>query len=152
MILAVSRSVSSPAPGGLPRVGAGWPAAAPAPHTPNTRRHADAFGYARCRRAGARGLEVSLGGLGQDQLVQREVGYHLAQSAVLKFQLFQPLHLIGFQPTELLPPSIERHLTHADLADGIGHARPLRDQNIPLPQLRDDLLRLVSLPRHIGPP
>ncbi len=44
--------------------------------------------------------------------------------------------------------SVER----LDGANGIGHARPLRDQHIHLAQLRDDLLRLVSLPRHIGPP
>ena len=37
----------------------------------SVRRRADARGHARCRRDDARGLEVSLGGLGQDQLVER---------------------------------------------------------------------------------
>src|SRR5262249_20880126 len=44
------------------------------------------------------------------------------------------------------------HLTHPDLADCIHHVLALRDQNIDLPQLRDDLFRLVSLPCHCSPP
>src|SRR5262249_15669265 len=53
---------------------------------------------------------------------------------------------------ELLAPPIIRHLTHPDLADCIHHVLALRDQNIDLPQLRDDLFRLVSLPCHCSPP
>src|SRR5262249_36182351 len=64
----------------------------------------------------------------------------------------QALHLLGFQPAELLAPPIIRHLTHPDLADCIHHVLALRDQNIDLPQLRDDLFRLVSLPCHCSPP
>src|SRR5262249_53939162 len=58
----------------------------------------------------------------------------------------------GFQPAELLAPPIIRHLTHPDLADCIHHVLALRDQNIDLPQLRNDLFRLVSLPCHCSPP
>src|SRR5262249_10716236 len=36
--------------------------------------------------------------------------------------------------------------------DGVQHVLALRDQNIDLPQLRDDLFRLVSLPCHCSPP
>jgi hypothetical protein len=54
--------------------------------------------------------------------------------------------------TELLPPSIKGDLAHANLPDRVTHALPLRHQNIDLSQLRDNLLGLVSLPRHIGPP
>src|SRR5215472_8190417 len=62
------------------------------------------------------------------------------------------LHLLGFQPAEPLAPPIIRHLTHPDLADCIHHVLALRDQNIDLPQLRDGLVRLVSLPCHCSPP
>src|ERR671916_2423409 len=44
------------------------------------------------------------------------------------------------------------NLGHADGAYGIGHALPLRDQDIHLAQLGDDLLRLVPLAGHRGPP
>ena len=37
---------------------------------------------------------------------------------------------------------------HPDLADCVHHVLALRDQNIDLPQLRNDLFRLVSLPCH----
>jgi hypothetical protein len=56
--------------------------------------------------------------------------------------------LLGLQPTELLTPPIMHHLAHADLADCVHHVLPLRDQNIDLPQLRDDPLQacIASLP------
>ncbi len=55
--------------------------------TPATIRHA------RCGRADARGLEVSVGGLGQDQLVERQIRHRPAQPAVLKLPVLQPLRL-----------------------------------------------------------
>src|SRR5499426_2443137 len=76
----------------------------------------------------------------------------LRSRAVLELKVLQALHLLGFQPAELLAPPIIRHLTHPDLADCIHHVLALRDQNIDLPQLRDDLFRLVSLPCHCSPP
>src|SRR5215468_5441016 len=57
-----------------------------------------------------------------------------------------------FSPPNSWPPPIIRHLTHPDLADCIHHVLALRDQNIDLPQLRDDLFGLVSLPCHCSPP
>src|SRR6516162_4762398 len=39
-----------------------------------------------------------------------------------------------------------------DLVDCVDHVLALRDQNIDLPQLRDDLFRPVSLPCHCSPP
>src|SRR5262249_51435291 len=53
---------------------------------------------------------------------------------------------------ELLAPPIIRHLAHPDLADCVHYVLALRDQNIDLPQLRNDLFRLVSLPCHCSPP
>src|SRR5262249_46775927 len=50
------------------------------------------------------------------------------------------------------PPPIIRHLPPAVLADCVHHVLAVRDQNIDLPQLRDDLFRLVSLPCQCSPP
>jgi hypothetical protein len=91
-------------------------------------------------------------GLLQNELVQRQIRDGLAQPAVLERKVLQALHLLGPQPAELLAPPIIRHLTHPDLADCVHHVLALRDQNIDLPQLRDDLFRLVSLPCHYSPP
>src|SRR5262249_39661621 len=105
-----------------------------------------------CRHGDARSLEVSPGGLLQNELVQRQIRDRLAQPAVLELKVLQALHLLGFQSAELLAPPIIRHLAHPDLADCIHHVLALRDQNIELPQLRDDLFRLVPLPCHCSPP
>src|SRR5262249_49765801 len=122
------------------------------PHRRDARRHAAALGPAQCRHSDARGLEVSPSSLLQNQLIQRQIRNRLAQPAVLELKVLQPLHLLDLQPTELLAPPIIRHLAHADLADCVHHVLALRDQNIYLPQLGDDLFRLVSLPCHCSPP
>src|SRR5262249_53310816 len=70
----------------------------------------------------------------------------------LELKVLQALHLLAFQPAKLLAPPIIRHLAHPDLADRVHHVLALRDQNIDLPQLRNDLFRLVSLPCHCSPP
>lgn len=108
-----------------------------APHRRSTRTQVDALGYAQCRREDARGLEVSLGSLGQDHLVDSQIRRHLAQTAVLKAKVLEPLHLFHLQPAEMLAPAIQCHLADADLADRIRHA-PLSgttstraDQSVP---------------------
>ena len=126
--------------------------AARAPHKRGARRHANDLGHAQCRLGGARGLEVSPGSLLQNELIKRQIGNSPAKSVVLCLEILQPLHLISFEPTELLAPAIVRDLAHTNLADRVNNALALRDQNVNLPQLRDNLLRLVPLPRHIGPP
>lgn len=85
-------------------------------------------------------------GLGQDQLVQRQIRYRLAQPANLKLKILETLDLLDLQTAELLSPAIKRHVTDADLTDRVRHARALRNQNIDLPQFGNDLFRLVSLP------
>ena len=45
-----------------------------------------------------------------------------------------------------LPPSIERLLRHADLADGLDNRCALALQNVNLPKLRHDLFGLLMLP------
>src|SRR5665811_2034177 len=99
-----------------------------------------------------RGSVVSPGDLLQNELVERQIRDCPAKPGVLCLKILQPLHLLGLEPSKLLAPAIVRNLAYADLADRIGNALALRDQDIDLPQLRDKLLRLVPLPRHIGPP
>src|SRR5215813_2071547 len=126
--------------------------AARAPHRRDARRHAAALAPAQCRHGDARGLEVSPGGLLQYELVQRQIRDCLTQPAVLELKVLQALHLLGLQPAKLRAPPIIRHLAHPDLADCVQHILALRDQNIDLPQLRDNLFGLVSLPCHCSPP
>src|SRR5262249_61020316 len=80
--------------------------AARAPQRRDARRHAAVPAPAQCRPDDARGLEVSPGGLRQNDLVQRQIRDCLAQPAVLKLKVLQTLHLLGLQPTELLTPPL----------------------------------------------
>src|SRR5262249_49846195 len=50
---------------------------------------------AQWRHGDARGLEVSPGGLLQNELVQHQIGNRLAQPAVLQLKVLQALHLLG---------------------------------------------------------
>src|SRR5690606_16529928 len=52
----------------------------------------------------------------------------------------------------LLAPPVERQFGNADLANGIRHRHALAAQNLNLTKLRDDLVGLVSLVCHCGPP
>src|SRR5262249_28586314 len=108
--------------------------------------------YARCRRGDARGLVVSPGCLLQDQLVQRQIRHRTAKPIVLRLEILQPPDLVALQAAELLPPPVVGHLAHPDRADRFRYALTLRGQNINLPQLGDDLFRLVAPPWHSGPP
>src|SRR5829696_636986 len=145
---ALSRSSSSRPRGTLRCVERCWPSAAQARRsdTPSSRRSA------RCRPGDARGLEVSPGCLLQDQLVQRQVGNRSAQPRVLSLEILQSLDLIALEPAKLLAPAVVRDLRNPNRAYRLGNALPLRHQHIHLTQLRNDLLGLVSLPRHRGPP
>src|SRR5215467_7639010 len=76
--------------------------AARAPHRRDARRYAAALAPAQCRLGDARGLEVSPSSLLQNELIQRQIGNRLAQSAVLELKVLQALHLLGLQPAKLL--------------------------------------------------
>jgi hypothetical protein len=64
-------------------------------------------------RGGGRGLEVSLGGLGKDHLVQREIGNGTPEPGILRLQFFQPLHLVALQAAVFRPPPIACNFRHA---------------------------------------
>src|SRR5215203_4319161 len=109
-------------------------------------------GCARHRRAGARGSEVSPGGLLQDELVEREVRDGLAQALVLGLQLLHALDLVGLQAAVLLRPAVVRDLGDPNRADRIRHRGSLRNQNVHLAQLGNNLFGGVSLLSHRDPP
>src|SRR5262249_35339135 len=62
---------------------------------------------------------------------------HLAANAEPR----NPGHFVRW--TVVLPIPLAGTLAQPDLADCVQHGLPLRDQNIDLPQLRNDLFRLV---------
>jgi hypothetical protein len=67
--------------------------------------------------AGTRGLQVSLGGLLQDELVKRQIGDRLAKPVVPELKLLQPLYLFDLHPARFLAPAMVGHLAHTDLTD-----------------------------------
>src|SRR5262245_14062913 len=66
----------------------------------------------------------------------------IGSPSAVTYQPFIELRLVRLQPAVLVAPPVIRHLRHADRQDRIYQQRPLRDQNINLPQLRNDLFRL----------
>jgi hypothetical protein len=92
-----------------------------------------------------KGSVISLGCFSEDHLVERQIRDRFAKPRVLLLQLLHPFDLVRLKPPELFAPPVVGQLRHADLADRISHRRTLRRQDVHLPQLRDDLFRLVSL-------
>src|SRR5690606_35789765 len=107
--------------------------------SPRHGRHSDGDG---------RGSIVSRSSLFQDQLLERQVRHSLAQTVVLFLKLLQPLHLVTLQAAELLAPAVIRELRHADRANRLANRFSLRQQNIDLAQLRDDLFGLMLFLGH----
>ena len=62
--------------------------------------------------AGERGSEVSPGGVGQDQFVQRQIRYRSPKALVLLLNLFQPLQLVGLHAAVLLAPAVKGSFIH----------------------------------------
>src|SRR5690606_37799312 len=76
----------------------------------------------------------------------------LAKPFVLLLEILQLPKLVTAHAAILLAPPVERQFGNADLANGIRHRHALAAQNLNLPKLRDDLVGLVSLVCHCGPP
>ena len=57
-----------------------------------------------------------------------------------------------FEPTELLAPAIGRDLLTPIWRIASTMPWPCETRGVNLPQLGDNLFRLVPLPQHIGPP
>src|SRR5690606_24575554 len=134
--------------------GAAWSDAAPAHGISGapTRTSAEPSEHGRCRHGDARGSEVSPRSLRQDQLVQCQISHRLAKPFVLLLELLQLPELVTAHAAILLAPPVIRQLRNADLANRIRHRHPLAAHNFNLPKLRDNLVGLVSLVCHRGPP
>lgn len=105
-------------------------------------------GHGRCRHDAARVSEVHSCCLRKDHLVNRQIGHSAATPGILGHEILNLRDLIGSQPAELLVPAAICHLGHANRADRIRDGFALRDQDIDLPQFRDDLFEFVMLSRH----
>src|SRR5690606_26190409 len=144
MMSAVNASSSGRLCGFLRWVERCWPRTLQAKRS-ETENFATKWATQRRRREG---LRSSRGCVFQDQLLQRQIRHRLAQPVILFLEFLQPLHLIAFEATELLAPAVIRELRHADRANRFANRFSLRQQNIDLAQLRDDLFRLVLLLGH----
>jgi len=107
-----------------------------------------------CRRAqhsagDARGLEVSLGGFLQDQLVQRQIGDRASQLQVLALELLEASGLLDLQAAVFLALPIVRLLGDPQGPADFGHRLAARQADFGLTQLADDLFRGMSLPWHL---
>jgi len=104
------------------------------------------------RRAGLRSSAAlafgTPGGLLQDQLVQRQVGDGLPKTLILSLEPLEFLQLVGSHSAILLAPSVTGLLGDAHLADRIHSLHSLADKHVNLPQLLNNLFRLVPLVRH----
>ena len=68
-------------------------------------------------------------------------------------QLLQAFRLIRLHPALVFAPAVRRRFADADLPNRIRNRQPLAMQNINnLPELRDDISRLVAFLRHLDPP
>ena len=75
-------------------------------------------------------LEVSPRGLLQNELVQRQIGDHLAPSRLFSSSRSFRRFTCSVQSTELLAPAIVGHFAHTNLADRVRHVLTLREQNV----------------------
>jgi len=95
------------------------------------------------------GLEVSLRCILQDCIVQRQISYQLLQPIVLLLKHLQSLSLLGTDPTVLPTLAVVRVIRDRQFLGYLANRPTLRNQNLSLPQLVDDLLCGVSLSGHL---
>src|SRR5262245_34574751 len=104
---------------------------------------------AACKRAGLGDLDSLIRGINAMALLKHQAKLAFIDEKWLDRALEKSARRKLRRTQRRWPAS---HLAHPDLTDCIHHVLALRDQNIDLPQLRDDLFRLVSLPCHCSPP
>ena len=97
----------------------------------------------------ARGLEVSPGGLSQDQLIQGQTRYGASEPFVLLLKTLQFLELSSPHATLLLAITIKGLFRNPNFPDPIYTRHSLTDNSPNLSQLRDNLFRFVSFVRHL---
>ena len=111
-------------------------------------RQAVPYGYDRYSTAVARGSVVSPGGLLQDKLVESEIGDRTTKPRILLLKVFHPTRLIGLQTAILLAPTVIGLLADRQPPARIRCRPALRQHNLGLTQLADNLLRRVFLEWH----
>jgi hypothetical protein len=92
------------------------------------------------------GSEVSPGSLLEDQLVQCQIRHRTAKPCVLLLQLLHPSGLVDFQAVIIPEPAIIGLLRKTDPPARIGCGSALRQHDLRLTQLADELLRVGRTP------
>src|SRR5262249_57922234 len=113
------------------------------------RRRRASAGQLRHSAGAARGLEVSLSSLFQDQLVERQFGDRTFEPPVLPLQLLQPAGLVELQTPILLASTKVGLLAHPQLPTDIDNRVAAAKLDLRLPQFADDLFNPVFLPGHL---
>ncbi len=120
-----------------------WNDADQEPGTPVSRTPSVRRSHGPRKRGDGRGSEVSLGGLGKDHLIQREIRNSPPQPGILCLQFLQALYLIALQSTVFGTPSVICNFRNTYRTDRFRHRFSLRIQHVNLTELRDDLFCLV---------
>ena len=97
----------------------------------------------------ARGLEVSPGGLSQDQLIQVQIRYGASEPFVLLLKRLQFLELSSPHATVLLAITTKDLFRNPNFSDRIYTRHSLADKNLNLSPLRDNIFRFVAIVRQL---
>lgn len=101
---------------------------------------------------GARGLEVSLGSVLQNGLLDGQIGHDALEPLVLPLQFLQPPGLVTLQAVILLAPAVVGDIRDAGFFAGLVDRLPFAHQHVDLPQFCDRLLGAILLVRHLLTP
>ena len=123
----------------------------PEPGTPDARRLLGAGAHAPPPDGAGPGSEVSRGRLLQDRVVEHRLGQELLQPGVLSLEPLQPPRLVHLHPGVFLAPAVVGRALRSLAYGTPGASRALRQLNVRLPQLGDDLFDRVALPTHLKP-
>lgn len=100
----------------------------------------------------ARGLEVPLGSVLQDNFLQRQLGHNTLEPLVLPFQVFQTPRLVALQASILPAPAVVGDIRNPCVLAGLMDRLAFAHQYVNLSELRDCLLRAILLVRHLSTP
>ena len=106
----------------------------------------------RSSAVAAQGSEVSPCSLLQDQLVERQIRDRTAKPAILLLKVLHPSRLVRLQTAIFFPPPIVGLLADRDPPTRFRSRCPLRQNDLRLTQLANNLLRLVLLRWHSQSP
>ncbi len=117
----------------------GWIGVAPAPDTRVVRPRPIVDRLSRPRDVVGWGLEVSLRGFLQNQLIQREISHGSLQTGILSFQILEPFRLIQFEASIFLAPARVRGVGDIPLPADVFDCLPLSEEYFRFAEFVNDL-------------